>query len=250
MFNIIPGYLGEINSLTGLLSKPKSSGAAADIVSGLDLHYLGSAGVFQDPTKTSPATANGEDVQAWESQVGSNDATEGITPPTLNTTSPQSVVFDGVEDRLGMTTAVTIGGTASTWSLWFKSSLSGGGSGPVISSGVTATVNISATNSTTINVTTNNALENDNFTVGTISTTEWNLLVITREGDTTRVYLNNAESSTGAVSQSADLAFDQIGQDSVGLNFFNGQIADLRVYSRVLSATDLTALFNQTGPNM
>ena len=87
------------------------------------------------------------------------------------------------------------------------------------------------------------------FFVGGIAQDEWSLLTIKRTGTTANVYFNTVESSTGgATVQSSNFVFNRIGSySSVTNNYmFNGKLANMSIYNRALTATELEKYYNET----
>lgn len=78
------------------------------------------------------------------------------------------------------------------------------------------------------------------YTVPTMSTGTWYHLLITRAAtsNSTRVFLNGTESSTGAQTQSGAMDLDAIGRTS--LAFGDGRISQVRIYNSDESANVAT----------
>jgi hypothetical protein len=78
----------------------------------------------------------------------------------------------------------------------------------------------------------------------------WHHLVLTHDGPTLRYYVDGLLSATAGVSgvpdtmSASDFAIGKLGA-FVGSQYWDGNIADLRIYSRNLSATDASILFSE-----
>ena len=74
---------------------------------------------------------------------------------------------------------------------------------------------------------------------------EWNLVTAVYDGANMRLYLNGEEwdfqPKTGTLTSSTGFS---VGNDASG-NYFDGDIDDVRVYNRALTAAQVYALYNQ-----
>ncbi|MBL7813671.1 MAG: fibronectin type III domain-containing protein [Saprospiraceae bacterium] len=74
----------------------------------------------------------------------------------------------------------------------------------------------------------------------------WNLVTATYDGVNKKLYINGTlvatVAGTGAIGTNPESVF--IGTRGSWENFFNGRIDDARIYNRALSATDVSALYN------
>jgi hypothetical protein len=75
---------------------------------------------------------------------------------------------------------------------------------------------------------------------------EWNLVTAVYDGTNLRVYLNGYEedflAKTGNITATDTVC--RVGNDT-GTNYFDGDIDDVRVYNRALTAIQVEALYNQ-----
>ncbi|MCL4405315.1 MAG: DUF2341 domain-containing protein [Patescibacteria group bacterium] len=94
------------------------------------------------------------------------------------------------------------------------------------------------------------------LTAGTATFNTWNQVVLTYDGTTVRSYLNGVaggtttgtRSSPGASSYGEYLNLGATDSTNLGSGaWFSGSIDEFRVYSRVLSSTEVTSLYNQNG---
>jgi len=87
------------------------------------------------------------------------------------------------------------------------------------------------------------------YVVGNILHNEWQLLTIKRTGTTANVYFNTVESSTGGVTVgSVNFVFNRIGayREFSARWMFNGKLANMSIYNRALTATELEKYYNET----
>ncbi len=81
------------------------------------------------------------------------------------------------------------------------------------------------------------------FTLASMGTTNWCDVVFTRNASNSgNVYLNGTVSSSGAQTLAITMAPTRIGHGNVG--FFDGMLASISVWSRELSASEVTQLYN------
>ena len=82
-----------------------------------------------------------------------------------------------------------------------------------------------------------------------MSPNTWYHVVFTRNGTVTHVYLNGVdETLTGVTSNAADFDYStgnlSVGQFGSGFNFWKGKIDEVALWSRDLSSTEVTTLYN------
>jgi hypothetical protein len=152
-----------------------------------------------------------------------------------------SLDLDGVSGYISTTTDVSFDESASTLSIFFKADAFGG---MIIGHSADNNAYVYLVNSTTINVQ-STAGTAQSFTIAAMSTGTWYNLIITRSSMSTRVYINNVESSSGALSIGNTMPIDQVGRYESGLFagfFFDGKVAEWRMFRSVLSSGDRAAI--------
>lgn len=85
------------------------------------------------------------------------------------------------------------------------------------------------------------------FTVPTMSLNSWHHLVLTRDSDSVRLFVDNVESSTGTASIDDEFIFDRMGSPGGGADagmFFEGRIDEFGVWDRVLTSTERSIIYN------
>jgi hypothetical protein len=162
-----------------------------------------------------------------------------------------SLVFDGTDDYVDISSIGDLAGEF-TWSLWFKVSDE--------SSNRRILGNVSSLNTLYITPSENIYAKIANGTLltsnATVSTTAWNHLVYTRDGDNKcKFYLNGAEVGindgtgsfvTGGIVRTGTLDINYIGRDSS--DYASMTVSDVGLYSEAVDATNVTAMYNSGKP--
>lgn len=173
-----------------------------------------------------------------KSGKNNNGTVTGTTTSTGRIAQARS--FNGTSDKISISN-VDMAAASSTFAIWFRANalnlVIAGKSGD-------ADTYIYPPNSTRIDVQTDTSLTVKNFTVPTMSLGVWYHLVVTRGSNTTRLYLNGVESSSGGQTQTDAMTINQIGTYSSGSLWWNGALDDVRFYNRALSATEVSQLYN------
>jgi hypothetical protein len=162
--------------------------------------------------------------------------------PVAISANVNSISFNGTTGYVSMP-AIPLLRAAGTISFWFKPNAF---DGVILSNSNDPENYLRLVNSTTIRIQTITTGTFKDYTVPTINT-DWHHMVVQRESDFTRIYLNGVQASPGGgQEQTDDIIFDQIGHyydRSFGLAF-DGKICDFRKWDRVLSLTDIEKLYN------
>lgn len=145
--------------------------------------------------------------------------------------------FDGNNSDYVSIPSTNISALGSTISLWFKASVIGN---IMISKAGTNNTYIYQQNATTIVVQTDVGSTAKSYTVPTMSTNTWYHVAVTRNNNTTRVYLNGIESSTGGQTQTDTMIINQIGKYGVVATlWWNGSLDDVRIYNYARTPTQI-----------
>jgi hypothetical protein len=76
----------------------------------------------------------------------------------------------------------------------------------------------------------------------------WHHIAVTYDGSTLRLYLDGALNNNGALTLNTTTRMLYIGRAPVRMSeFYDGDLDDLRIYDRVLNATEISALFHEGG---
>ena len=162
-----------------------------------------------------------------------------------------SLVFDGTDDYIDISSIGDLVGEF-TWSLWFKVSDE--------ASNRRILGNTSALNTLYITPSENIYAKIANGTLltsnATVSTTAWNHLVYTRDGDNKcKFYLNGTEVGindgtgsfvTGGIVRTGTLDINYIGRDSN--EYASMTVSDVGLYSEAVDSTNVTAMYNSGKP--
>ena len=90
----------------------------------------------------------------------------------------------------------------------------------------------------------------------TLNLGQWYHLVMTYDGTTGNIYLNNVLDASSALALNTVLNADglmigKISPNGGNHSFFNGRIDDVRIYNRVIDTSEISALYHQGGwPNV
>ena len=136
--------------------------------------------------------------------------------------------FDGIDDYVTFS-PITVNNT--TISLWFSAATL---DGSFFGNSLAANTVFRIVNSTTIRYYNGGAVAD--FTVSPISLSTWYNLIITRDGTNVRMYINNVESTSGAIAHPS-LIFNQVGR-------YYSSGAD---FTAVMGANDLNYHLNESG---
>ncbi len=169
--------------------------------------------------------------------------------------------FDGVDDRVNVGSGATLDNLpALTFSAWIKADTLGeGGKGRIIDKTTgSAPVNgwifdVDGTNQLSFIVDyTTTDLKRSSAT-NAITTGAWYHVAVTWTGSATatniKFYVNGVETGYGTTTNGSGTrvndgtASGSIGNDSTGARTFDGVLDDVRAYNRVLSTTEITAIY-------
>ncbi len=187
---------------------------------------------------TGVASYTSNTTDRYGSSVGAfafDGASSYVDVPNSNAISFQSLTVSAWVNRIGSSTIITKDrvGPSGDYTFVFEVSSTGA---------VSMTVRLSTGTSLTLN------------SVSNISTNTWYHLVSTYDGTSIKLYINgtlNTSVSTGNGLSEATTRSFSIGSikytTASHSNFFNGSIDEVRAYNRVLSAAEITALYQGVG---
>ncbi|PCJ03251.1 MAG: hypothetical protein COB14_00535 [Alphaproteobacteria bacterium] len=193
----------------------------------------------------------------WSDNVNADVAEETVAGK-LGT----SIHFDGTDDYVTIAdNAALSGGTNATltWSFWFNPDSIPAGEAQLLTKSLSSENKdweFAYKDGQTVRFYYENGSGNDApcrcDTISTFNTGEWNLITATYDGNTNalKMYVN------GVLESTFTLTYDlpdttgsvQIGQRSyaAGVNNFDGDIDDVRIYDRVLTSTEIAYLYAST----
>ncbi len=225
---------------TDYASRGSSSGSSVVIASGAKQSLSNGLVGYWKMDEASWSGVAGEVLDA--SGTGNNGVAAGAThkPTTGAGKFGNGGVFDGVDDYVSIPYN-NIGGTL-TYSLWTKSSISGGG------------YRMFSYMSTLIQLTGNNITFFSNIYSGdtttktfTVVSDVWYNIIVTHTGTTTEIFVNGVSlgSATDQVINTANSNTNAIGAYLfAGGNYYTGSIDEVRIYNRALSPKEVRDLYN------
>jgi hypothetical protein len=184
--------------------------------------------------------------------VGTRSSTQAIVDLTgRNTITANSLTYasDGTFSFNGSSNNLSIGSfsgysTNITCEAWFKTTSAATWKNIVCGPGgdVIFTVNGALLNFGTQN---SSPIPHANYSTTTVNTGAWFHGVATYDGSNVRIYINGNLESTNARTGTITSGAKNIGSNSGGSSeYFDGTIATVRVYNRVLSAAEVQQNFN------
>ena len=191
----------------------------------------------------------------WADLSGNGNSGSLINGPAYNNTNIGSIFFNGINSYVNTVNNTTLDFTLECWINTTTSSLAGTQAyqgNPLISA-----YSGSGTNSFVLSVLNNQAAfftgNADSSITGSslLNTGNWNHIVAIRSGNTgvKTLYVNGVLEATGTSSTTVLNAYPNI---NIGGNavdkFFNGNIANIKTYSRILSVTEITQNYNALFP--
>lgn len=200
---------------------------------GITLHF--------DASAPSSYPGSGTALNDISGQSNSGVLTNG---PTFSTDGGGSIAFDGTNDYISCTTNITLGSVFSMESFIFISSRT---NGDIIGSWNNPFRFLWRVNSDGYQLFAWNGGGPSQTRIGTsiVSTGTWVYVVVTYDGTNLRFYNNATLTDTNAVGLSiANFTAMQIGANTYDNTYFNGRIANTRIYNRQLAAAEITQNFN------
>lgn len=151
--------------------------------------------------------------------------------------------FTGTNGYLPLPASFSLDKTASSFSIWFNANTISS-KGMIVGKNGNASVYIRVLTTTSIRVATDGGGLEKDFTVPaiTIGNTTWYNLIVTRSANTTRVFLNGVESSSGGQAQNDTITIDQVGAFNTQNILWDGYLSDMKVFNSVLSSADIAAI--------
>jgi len=186
----------------------------------------------------------------------------GATWDTANTDIAQvglvrqnkPMVFDGSDDYVDMGDVEIIAGTSYSMSIWFKTGTSGAYQG-LLSKRTPTEVSsnwglwVADTDKIRYSIHTGSGWQ-DLYSDNTVATDTWYNVVITRDGTTTKVYLNGSlDGSTTDIALSISGTSESFFIGNSGQSeYFDGLINEVAIWDEALDADAVTALYNSGTP--
>ncbi len=179
------------------------------------------------------SSGNGNDGTMQNGLDATNDSVDGQTNLALD--------FDGTDDTItGLPYSVGELGDLNSFAFWARFDTVPDNK---IGFGQSGAVNI------VVGVKDNQAITYANASSsevngGTVPMGEWVHLAMVRDGATVRHYINGVGAGSGTLSNSADIRIDRFGNRGSSGEYFDGQVDDIRIYNRALTAAEVAEIYN------
>jgi len=192
---------------------------------------------------------------SWADLSGNGNSGSLINGPAYNNTNIGSLYFNGINSYVNAKNTTTLDFTLECWINTTTSSLSGTSAyqgNPLMWAYTSST-----TNGFALSVLNNKAAfftGNPDVSItgsSTINTGNWVHVIVARSGNTGRksLYVNGILEASGSDTTNILNAYPSITIGGDGINaFYNGNIANVKVYSRVLSAAEVLQNYNALYP--
>ena len=185
----------------------------------------------------------------WSDLAGNNNGTL-TNGPTFDSGNGGSIDFDGTNDYVGFSGFTSVASTGTVCQ-WFKPAISWSNSDPSQNmrlSGIHTNWEFGRTNSQTGGFAFDLGAANSVITSQTIwSNTLWYNMVITWDtgANTSKVYIGGTLDNSGTATNSTSTGTFEIGRSPGGLTqLWYGNIASVKYYNRVLTATEILQNYN------
>ena len=192
----------------------------------------------------------------WSDLSGNGNNFSLINGPTFSAANLGSIVFDGVDDYLQISSLVWDYNNNFTIQFWFTPSSLGGANGYGLffngNTGLnTNRVQIAGTSDGSIYLNTVGSTVGDNFVsaAGLVSVGNWYNFAAIRNSGVITVYLNGVSVASGnvnyAVSQQSNLYVGFV-RSSGALWYLNGRMSSILINNRSLSVNEVLQNYNAT----
>jgi hypothetical protein len=155
--------------------------------------------------------------------------------------------FNGTSNYISVTPWAQLTGAAPrTQSIWFKTSSSANQTLMEFGAGPNGTASILQIYSTSIRIDANACAASTSSTPYTNGS--WHQIIATYDGTTFKLYMDGQYITSSACTlntTSTDLRIGSLDAYVGGGRYFSGSLSDARVYNRVLSTNEISALYNQ-----
>ena len=192
----------------------------------------------------------------WTNLLGAgNNGTFGASTaaPTYSSANGGAIVFDGTNDYVSAPAInLTTAGTISAW--FFKTGTGTPDGGNVVD--IFSNINTGGTNGWAFGLNTstnkidfyianNGGFGVEDFSTQTISNNTWYNVVVTYNGSNKIIYINGVQDSTFASSVNGTTTTTwSIGARNTGVRNFQGNIPQVSIYNRALSAAEVAQNFS------
>jgi hypothetical protein len=167
--------------------------------------------------------------------------------PTFDANNNGSIVFDGTNDFVQCSGSITV--TAATFVCWIRRNGTQGTYDGILFSRGTNVTGINFQSSNQLGYHWNDAASTYNWASGlTIPDLTWCMVAVSVTSTTATAYLCQASgitTATNIISHTSSVIDDiKLAQDDTGGRFFTGNIAQVSLYNRALTAAEVQQNFN------
>jgi hypothetical protein len=182
----------------------------------------------------------------WTDLSGNNNTGTLTNGPTFNAGNQGSIVFDGTNDYVPIgTSGFPFGSSAGTLSVWAKTNTISSGYIWIVSYGTAL-----GSQSRFLGINSSTYLfggYGDDINASGVPLNTWFNMVGVYDGTNAFLYINgNLVSGPTAKSWNTIANNAQLGRQTNGGEYWNGNISQVQVYNRVLSATEVLQNYNAT----
>ena len=178
---------------------------------------------------------------SWNDLTSNQNVGTLTNGPTFNTGSGGSIVFDGSNDYINLGNPSTLNILNFTVCAWAKSSTFTNYQNIIFKGTSTGQYGIALNSSGDWTI-----QPNTGFTGDILSLNTWNFFVGTYNGTQITAYRNGVQKQQYSIAQSYFGSIITVGTDTVNSRYFNGNIAQVSIYNRALSATEILQNYNAT----
>lgn len=185
---------------------------------------------------------DGSGTTATDSSTNGNNGTLTNGPTWTTGQIGGAVQFDGSNDSIEISSVPALNGTF-TYSAWINLNSTPGGTVSIADKGSNLR-NLEILGGGYLSFWTGFNAQ----TTTTVSTSIWHHVVGLYDGTTTRLYVDGVLSNSATGTASSDSANTLSIGGFGGARYFPGKIDEVRIYSRALSADEISKLYNLTSP--
>jgi len=173
----------------------------------------------------------------WRDLSGNNYAGSLVNSPTFSSTNGGNITFNGTNQYTSTTYSQPAYGTSTsfTWNVWFNPGAAGNLDSPIIGN---------RTGATWTKLTKNAFEYYPLIMTHSLTLNLWQNVCIVKNGTNFTYYKNNIVITTNSSTQTMASNPFFVGGDNGFSEYFGGSIANVQVYDRALSATEILQNYN------
>lgn len=180
---------------------------------------------------------------ANDSSGKANKGTLVASPSWVTGKIGRALSFNSASSQyVNVGSSTTLTGATATYSAWVKFT-NFSTTNPIIGGQATGHPEFRASNATTLAIC-SQGVSCDSLTVSSISTAVWHLMTLTMNGTVATYYIDGSNVGTSTTFSSFTNSTTTIAAATELSQYMNGAEDDVRIYNRVLSATEVKELYN------